>query len=284
MGHFEGVLNDFLGAQAVGLSYREWQPTKWASLDVLRDRVSEIARASCHPIASALELGCGAATLLYMLAAAGADCHGVDRDGTALELARQAHASMGPTSGRFVLERANFLDPEWSAPPADLVFSIGTIEHYFGRDQEEVLRRHAEFSQRWVLLAIPNMSSPLFEAFLQAMVEDGTVYHDEHYSIDVPDLVRRAGFVLAASDGCHVFLSRARDRRFAGAELVSFESGLRNRLALDSVRYAGFPAMDLAAADITALARVEQATPMADRIRFGFLLWYLIDTRPRETP
>ena len=67
-----------------------------------------------------------------------------------------------------------------------LVFSIGTIEHYLGRDQEEVLRRHAEFSQRWVLLAIPNIASPLFEAFLQAMVEDGTVYQDEHHCTAVP--------------------------------------------------------------------------------------------------
>jgi hypothetical protein len=261
-----------------GSTYRDWQPTKWQSLALLRGVVEKHAADAGWPIGSAVELGCGSATLLCQLAASGVDCDGIDRDQDALVLARAAADSApSPPAGRLRLHHGDFMDASAGFEPADLAFSVGVIEHYSGEQQIDVLRRHVALSRRWVLVAVPNMASPLFQAFLRAMIADGTAYDEHHVDIDVPALVARLGYRVVISDGCHLFLSRARDRRFADAELRQFQQRLRQLLmALDS-RFHAYPHMDITSADIDALMQVEAAEARTVRLRFGFLLWYLID-------
>jgi SAM-dependent methyltransferase len=271
-----------LCVRAPGATYRDWQPTKWQALQLLGTAVCDHAEAEGRPIRSAVELGCGSATLLIQLAAEGVDCDGMDLDGDALALA-QAAADSTQTAppGRFDLHQRDFMDRMAVSPsPADLSLSIGVIEHYSGPAQLDVLRRHIELSRQWVLVAVPNMTSPLFGAFLRAMAADGTLYDEKHVGIDVPALAAQLGRRIARSDGCHLFLSRQRDYRFADKGLREFQRRLRPMLLAQDSRYHEYPEMDMTSADIDALARVEAATDRTDRLRFGFLLWYLIGCGP----
>jgi hypothetical protein len=56
---------------------------------------------------------------------------------------------------------------------------------------------------------------------------------------------------------------------------------LRSRLvAAGGTRYAAFPELTFTAADIDVLQAVEDAASPEERMRFGFLHYYLLDTRP----
>jgi SAM-dependent methyltransferase len=258
--HFERELNAFRSAkdQRPGMTYPEWQPTKWQALSLLRESLGKATQARAHPVATALELGCGSATLLLQLASDGVRCVGVDEDASALQLAREAASILPIRPQPFLrLQEADFLDHSVDLQPADLVMSIGVVEH-FEEDKQQLMTiaRHCELSKRWVLIGIPNQTSPLFRCYLQAMEEDGTLYDDQHWEIDIPSIVRRLGHEIVIEDGCHLF---------------------RDRLVESSARYSSFPDIDMTSADIEALAHVERATPIEVRLRFGFLRWYLID-------
>jgi SAM-dependent methyltransferase len=278
--HFRRQLADLEAglAQDPGLTYRDWQPTRWQSLCLLRDTIARAAAECGHAIDTALELGCGSATLLGLLAMRGVKCVGVDQDPAALAFAEKAHELFGgPVT--VDLRLGDFLSRDLPLEQADLVFSIGVIEHYSPEDQLRILARHAQLSSRWVMIAVPNMESPLFKTFLQAMAAAGTLYDDEHLPADVPALCRSLRFTIIAEDGCHVFLSKGSDNRFATAELMSFQREIRASLLRLSSRYEAFPNMDFVGLDINALTTAESALPANTRRRFGFLRWYLIDVK-----
>lgn len=265
-----------------GGDYRDWQPTKWQSLSGLRQAVVDHTTAAGRPIRTALELGCGSATLLIQFALDGVLAEGIDRDEDALGLAADAAASLSSPAERtdhIRFRLGDFLQKRLSPlSKADLVFSIGVIEHFDLPEQRRVLRLHGEASHRWVLIAVPNLESPLFQTFLSSRTRQGRLYEDEHQPIDVQDLAEDCGYRLAKSDGCHLFLSRRSDRDEVGDELAAFDKVIRERLLeRNPVRFAEFPDMDLSSSDIEALGAVENAVGPEVRWQFGFLRWYLLD-------
>src|SRR5260370_32436962 len=94
------------------------------------------------------------------------------------------------------------------AGPVDLSFSIGVIEHYAGITQLDVLRRHIELSRHWVLVAVPDIASPVFRAFVRGMAAGGTLYDGDPVAIDVCPLGARLGCRVRGSDGFRAVLVR----------------------------------------------------------------------------
>lgn len=261
-----------------GATYRDWQPAKWQSLTRIADDLVE------HHLpegATALELGCGSATLLLQLAERGVSTVGVDRDVVALQLARESASSIGLTSG-FEFIEADFNEPSDLAgiKPADLVMHIGVIEHFTVEQQLEFLRLTAEHSHRWALVGIPNLDSPVFRSFLTTVTRDDAVYEDEHLDIDVPALAEELHFRVESFDGCHVFLGQQDLYNSGDDELDDFYDRMRAELvAVGGERFKEFPRMDFTSADISTMRIVESSCSIADRRRFGFLNYYLIDCR-----
>lgn len=265
-----------------GSDHRDWQPAKWQSLSRVRRTVLDHAEAAGHPVHSALELGCGSATLLIQLALGGVAVEGIDRDPDALAVAADSLASLTggeAPAGRVSFRQDDFLRAGFSRRArADLVLSIGVIEHFDQREQQRVLRLHGEASRRWVLIAVPNLDSPVFRTFLSARARQGALYEDAHQPIDVPELADACGYRLAVDDGCHLFLSHRSDRYEVDDELAAFDQRMREQLTRrDPRRFAEYPDIDLCRGDIETLAAVEDAAGVQVRRRFGFLRWYLLD-------
>jgi SAM-dependent methyltransferase len=265
-----------------GATYRDWQPTKWQSCRrLIEHALGRCAEAGTVP-RSAIELGCGSATISIQLALRGLAVTSVERVPAALELARASCSGLGlDTLPTFVL--GDFLDDGVSAvlTRADLVYSGGVIEHWGEDGQRLVLQRHVDLSGRWVLLTVPNLDSPVFQTFVRWAKGAGRFYKDEHFEISVPALAAAAGCRVALSDGCRLFLKRAEHYAAADAELDDFCDDLRWRLvAAGGKRYAAFPEMSFTAADIDVLHAVEEGASAEERMRFGFLHYYLLDTRP----
>lgn len=267
-----------------GSSYIDWQPTKWQSHIVLKRHLLDETTKAGHPVRSALELGCGSATLLLLLASEGVSVVGVDREAPALELATLAAESLPEKenmTGRVAFRQLDFFNHGAMSKlqMADVVLSIGVIEHFPEELQRSLLGLHASWTQRWVLIGIPNMESPVFRSFIHYRERLDRSYEEDHEVINVPRLAETLGYKITAHDGCQVFLRDAESLNRDDKELLHFYEGLRTPLmSIGGARYAAFPHMDLTSSDIDALVKVESECPAEIRQRFGFLLWYLVDT------
>jgi hypothetical protein len=206
---------------------------------------------------------------------------GVDRVPDALDLARACCDGLAlPNDPRFVL--GDFLDEYLprTVGRADLVLSGGVIEHWEADGQQRALQAHLDLSARWVLVTVPNLDSPVFRAFVAWAEATDRLYEDEHFDISVPMLARNAGCEVALVDGCRLFLPRAEHYAASDSELDEYNADLRSRLvAAGGRRYASFPDLDFTAADEDVLYAVEEAATVEERMRFGFLHYYLLDTR-----
>lgn len=262
--------------------YRSWQPTKWQSLESLRDRLLSICWGERPgPDASVLELGCGSATLLLQLQRAGIRGTGVDRDPGACALVAAAASSLGMAVPELL--GVDFLDERAAAglPIADLVFHIGVIEHFDETTQLAFLRLSARLSRRWVMVGIPHQDGPVFSGFLKAVTASGAVYDDHHEQVDVAALAGRAGYRIVRADGLHLFYSSPDYYVPGDPDLDTLYAELRQRLvAAGGERYSGFPHVSFTTEDITVLRRVEDAAGRELRYHNGFLRYYVIDTRP----
>jgi SAM-dependent methyltransferase len=268
-----------------GATYPDWQPTKWQSLRNLLDTTLDHCTAAGDPPRSAIELGCGSSTLVIQLAERGLQTVGLDREPEALALAREACAGL-PLAAAPTFVAGDFLDAEVRAGlgNADLVLSGGVIEHWLEAGQREVLQAHLDVSRRWVLLTVPNLDSPVFRSFVSWSQSAGRFYEDEHFDISVPDLAGACGCRVAVVDGCHLFLGRSEYYIAGDAELEAFYGDLRGRLVeTGGARYESFPRLDFTAADIDVLAGVEREATGDERMRFGFLHFYLLDSAPRAS-
>jgi hypothetical protein len=97
----------------------------------------------------------------------------------------------------------------------------------------------------------------------------------------VPALAEKAGCEVALVDGCRLFLPRSEHYAGSDSELDDFNVELRSRLvAAGGTRYASFPEMTFTSEDIDVLYSVEEAATTEERMRFGFLHYYLLDTQP----
>jgi SAM-dependent methyltransferase len=268
--------------RAVRATYPEWQPTKWQSLRGLLDTVLAHCAAQDAPPQSAVELGCGSATISILLAQRGLTVTSVDKIPEALELARECCEGLElPSLPNFVLSDFCTRHAPKPVDSADLVLSGGVIEHWDVDGQRVVLQMHLDLSERWVLLTVPNLESPVFQSFLRWAEASGRLYEDEHYDISIPDLAEYVGCEVAVVDGCRIFLPQIDHYVPGDSELDDFCAELRSRLVeAGGSRYASFPQICFTSEDIDVLKAVEDAATTAERMRFGFLHYYLLDSQP----
>src|SRR5205823_12814918 len=125
-----------------------------------------------------------------------------------------------------------------------------------------------------------NEPSPVFRSYLDVVTRDGGAYDDDHRDIDVPALVKEAGYRLHLVDGALLFFGSARYVVRGDLELDAFYGRLADLLvAAGGDRYRTFPGLDFTRSDIPVLRQVEECVGVTDRLRFGFIRYYLIDTR-----
>lgn len=252
--------------------YVDLEPVKWASLLRLRDDVIAFASRAGQPIASTLELGCGAATLSIQFAVAGLSATAVDREPAALSLASRCAADAGVELE--LLER-DFLTAG-GAPTTDLVFSGGVLEHYAGDALQEAYARHREASRRWLLIGVPNYDSEVFRSFLEWARRAGRLYDDEHLDIDVPALAAAHGDHVLWDDGCHVVLASASYIDSTCPDLDAYYRALRPFL-LTAGGPPAFPSHDFIGTDVPMLVRLERDVGRELRVAHGFMNWWFIE-------
>ncbi len=255
--------------------YRELEPTKWASLLRLGERILTYTAAWGHPVQESLELGCGTATLSIQLGLSGVVATAIDREPAAIRLASEIASSVGAGDVMKWREEDFLLSEPWACQ-ADLVFSGGVLEHYSPSQLTQAYRRHRAATRRWILIGMPNYDSAVFVAFLRWARRTGNLYREEHLDIDVEALAAEHGDRVHWSDGCHVVLGRARYVDSADQRLARHYRMIERRLmSLGGAR--GFPFRDFTCDDVELLVALENQVGERQRLAEGFMRWWLIE-------
>lgn len=286
--HWRAELDDFerFRQQMPGGTYADWRPASWqAAGRAIGDALDLCASHGNRP-SVVTELGCGAAGLLLQLACRDLVAMGVDRSSAALELAARAASTMRPVRDpSWCLD--DFLRPGFAeiVPPADLVVSAGVLERYSAVAQEEVFDVHAALSHRWVLVVTANPGSPVFRSYLAWAHRHDRSQYAKPADVDVPALAAAAGHRVVATGGCGVFLDSPLWYATAEPALEAVCARLRERLVAEGgPRFGGFPRVDLGAADVALLDRVEAALSADERLRFGARRYHLVEVDHPAVP
>jgi uncharacterized delta-60 repeat protein len=88
------------------------------------------------------------------------------------------------------------------------------------------------------------------------------------------------GLELVLTDGCHLFFGKHEYYKPGFPELDAFYTRVREILIqVGGSKYEAFPYMDFNRDDIEVLSQVEAIVPNKERVRFGFLNYYLLERR-----
>jgi SAM-dependent methyltransferase len=271
--------NEFLRATP-GARYQDWQPTKWASLSRFSDELSEVCELGGRK-STVFELGCGSATMLNQLAAGGMTCVGVDSDKAALKMAALCRLNTGLQCDKLDFVERDLFDTEYilaTRGQADLVFSIGLIEHFDDIGQCRVWEAHRRLSKRWVLIGIPNYQSPLFLSFVEWARKNGRLYEEAHKECSIDALKRIAPRSVRLVDGAHLFFGRSMYYQRKSLALDSLYARLKpTAIRLSGGEWREFPSMDFAAKDVEGLKNLERIAEAAERIALGFISFVLYE-------
>jgi hypothetical protein len=255
--------------------YRKLEPTKWASLLRLRERVLTYTATRGHAIQESLELGCGTATLSIQLGISGVVATAVDREPAAIRLANEIASSVG-VGDVMRWREEDFLESEPWECQADLVFSGGVLEHYSAAQLTNAYRRHRAATRRWVLIGIPNYQSSVFVAFVNWARRTGNLYGEEHLDIDVEALAAEHGDHVHWADGCHIMLGRARYVDRDDQKLAKHYCMIKRQLLLLNAAHR-FPFCDFTDDDLELLVELESRVGERQRLAEGFMRWWLIE-------
>ena len=186
-----------------GIAYEEYLPGRVYTYRALFKRIQETLR-----IKSLVEVGCGSAMLSHEASRHGITTIGIDYSVSALGFARYLATEFG--TGNLTLVDADALG-NWMPPllPADLVSNLGSLEHMSFEGQFRFARFMGQLSRKYVLLAVPNPRSPLFNLMEkhELSIKDNTwVYPDEptQFGVDFRKLGDALGWSIVRESYIHV--------------------------------------------------------------------------------
>jgi len=143
---------------------------------------------------SVLDIGCGAGTLSYYLAAKGNSVKGVDLSRNAVLMARKNSKLLG-LEKRMRFEVRNFPDEKISGV-YDLVLLIEVIEHI--RDDHKAIRQAYKLVKRGgiLLISVPSKNSPLYKLGLLTKFDDRVGHLRRYNTEELSKLVRESGLSI----------------------------------------------------------------------------------------
>lgn len=129
-------------------------------VDVIRDQV-------CSEYASVLEMGSGSGLGLALLSRQRFRCTALDIAVTAINFGRAMAVHFGSTLEEGIVSDFNHM-PSRLRKAFDLVFNLGAFEHRADEGQIHLFSNMAACSERWVIVAVPNQKSPIFQTMEDA--------------------------------------------------------------------------------------------------------------------
>lgn len=257
--------------------YMSWQPAKWASNVAAAQRLFKDIGINLD---TTFELGAGSCAFSYCLHHVFNNClKAIDLSQSAVEFGNQIgkdlNIDVDYTYGDFYNLKTDNC--------ADMVLSIGVIEHFNDKEQDEFIKLCERLTRKYVLIAIPNQTSWIFTQYVDWSNKNNDKYEEKHEPLDINKLISKVennNLKILYVDGFHTFLSEKKfwnEVDFSSYSLVEKQKEL---LTLeDKIRYDKFPYIDFHLNDIEHLSKVENLLSNKTRIEEGFMNYVLAEKR-----
>jgi len=251
--------------------YEAWQPGRWAAN---RSAVASLKKYLEH-IKSAYEVGAGSAAFsLELFKQYGCEISAIDMSMEAKLYAKQIAEDMQIP---LPYKTGDLFKDMFHA---DLILSLGVIEHFEPQKQKKFIQKCVELSNQYVLVAIPNQESLIFRNYVEWANRKHGQYEEEHQPLTVDKLVemmKDCGLSIIDVDGFQVFLSEKEFWNETEIEKIPLYATLKKQLEEQIDGWEEFPVMDFSYEDISKMVFLEQNLDKKTRLEYGFMAYVLAE-------
>ena len=258
------------------LKYRTWQPARFAAnksaLITIKSYLPSLPK-------SCMELGAGSAAFSFSLYEEFncEDINAIDYSDSAKQFGQLAASHMNIL---LKYKCHDFFDKQIQQLKYDMVLSLGVIEHFGEVKRREFISVCAKFSNKYVLIAIPNQESLIFQSYVKWATKSNNQYKDQHEKYDLYNLlqdINENNYRVLHYDGFQCFLSES-----AFLNELQFDKKISSVLkeALYKVNPSlaeRFPDVDFSVNDIDDMAKAEASLPVDFRLKYAFMNYVLFE-------
>ena len=172
----------------------------------------------------------------------------------------------------------NFFDIE-KENIADIVLSLGVIEHYNDVEQVMFIEKCKQLTNKYIFIAIPNQESKIFKNYVNWSNKNNNVYEEEHKVLDLNELIekmKKQNLKILYSDGFQIFLSEGKFWVDSNLEEEEIIKKLKKELKEKSSKIGNqFPSYNFKYDDIKLMADIEYGLTRIERINNSFMSFVL---------
>lgn len=183
--------------------YQTWQPARWSANHSV---ITKIQNVIDTPIKTSIELGAGSAAFSFELRRT------LGTQISALDISKEAklYADQISKDMELPIEYINGDFFDFCGKNYDLVTSLGVIEHFDNDTQIKFLNKCYQLSNKYVLIAIPNQDSKIFQKYVQWSNKNNINYEEKHEILNLAmleELIKNNGFDIIKTGGFQILLS-----------------------------------------------------------------------------
>lgn len=253
------------------IKYECWQPGRWAAN---RSAVLNLKK-YISSIDSACELGAGSAAFSFELyRQLGINITGIDMCAAAKDYAARIASDMGIP---IVYQVEDLFD---SNVKSDLILSLGVVEHFDKTNQIRFIEKCREMSNKYVLVAIPNQESPIFQNYVKWANGDSQKYEEDHQPLTTNmliELFESAEMRVVQTDGFQIFLSELKFWNEIDLNKIPLYMELKERVIKYGNKWLGFPYISFEYDDIPFMVETEASLSVSDRLMNAFMTYVLAE-------
>lgn len=253
------------------IRYESWQPSRWAA----NRATIQLLLPLLNGVETICEVGAGSAAFsLEMQKQAGFHVICVDRCKSAKQYAERVAKDMG------LCIDYRQEDLFTSDAKADMVLSLGVIEHFNLEMQCKFLQKCREMSRRYILIAIPNQESPVFQNYVSWASGKSQSYEEKHFPMSSADLVRLCEdneMRVLHVDGFQVFLSEYQFWAETRPDAIPLYQKIKKQLIREDTKWKDFPFIGFSYDDIPIMVWSESSLEVEERLSYGFMTYVLAE-------
>lgn len=253
--------------------YEAWQPGRWAA----NRSVVKFLEKYFKSIKKTLELGAGSAAFsleLYKQYKCDIVCVDISKEAKkyAEKIAEDMKIPITYKLGDIFEETTK----------ADVVLSLGVIEHYTPQKKLDFIKKCASLSNKYILIAIPNQQSLIFKNYCQWAKSKNSEYEEEHKPLTVYELkniMEKSGLEVVHIGGFQVFLSEKDFWNNTNIESIPLYVELKKKIEEKNINWPDFPVMNFSYDSIPLMVNLEENLEEQTRMEYGFMTYVLAQKR-----
>lgn len=255
------------------IRYEAWQPARWSA----NRAAIKILKKYFNSISSSYELGAGSAAFSFELKKQlDINISGIDLSQNAKKYACMLSDDMGLPIHYITSDLFS------SYQEADLILSLGVIEHFDKDKQIQFINKCKEISRKYVLIAIPNQKSLIFNSYLKWVALNDEQYEEDHKVLDTEDLTslfKEAGLNVLYEDGFQFFLSERKFWNDINLSDIPLYNSLKDKFCNRNDKWKNFPNIDFGYDDIPEMVDIEMSLGREERLVNCFMTYVLAEKR-----